>query len=133
MDYTKEQLSDQIGAIAKEASRFMKHRPAEAEITQKGNVSNYVTETDLAVQQYLNESLKKLIPGSEVLGEENADWDRSAKHLWIVDPIDGTSNYIRDYSTHLGKLIYYRQVLIIFFPLAHYFPPNLLIVLRYYV
>ena len=106
MDYTKEQLSDQIGAIAKEASRFMKHRPAEAEITQKGNVSNYVTETDLAVQQYLNESLKKLIPGSEVLGEENADWDRSAKHLWIVDPIDGTSNYIRDLGASVISIGY---------------------------
>lgn len=106
MNHANEQLADRIGNIAKAASRLMAHRPEVGEITQKGNVSNFVTETDLAVQQYLNSALKELVPGSEVLGEENAGWDRNARKLWIVDPIDGTSNYIRDLGASVISIGY---------------------------
>ena len=89
-------LAEKVCQIAEDASALMKHRPSEEEITQKGNISNYVTATDVAVQHYLEEKLTALIEGSEVLGEESEECVPEAEAVWIVDPIDGTSNFIRD-------------------------------------
>jgi histidinol-phosphatase len=55
-----------------------------------------VTEADQAVERALRERLAKLHPGDSVLGEEFGH-HRSADSVrrWIVDPIDGTKNYVR--------------------------------------
>ena len=89
-------LAKEVCKIAEAASELMKQRPSEEEITQKGNISNYVTATDVAVQRYLEERLTDLVAGSDVLGEESAERIPETETLWIVDPIDGTSNFIRD-------------------------------------
>ncbi len=81
--------------IVRDASRLMA-RPAELGVEQKGNDSNYVTEADLAVQRYLTEKLLDLLPGSKMLGEEGEHEKPDGRLLWVVDPIDGTSNFIRD-------------------------------------
>jgi myo-inositol-1(or 4)-monophosphatase len=62
------------------------------EITFKGRI-DLVTQTDLAVERLLLESLPALVPGSTVLAEEShASLDPGAL-TWIVDPVDGTTNY----------------------------------------
>lgn len=66
------------------------------EIKQKGNSSNYVTSCDIAVESFLTEELVKLLPGSVVIGEESEVNPKEGELLWVVDPIDGTSNFIRD-------------------------------------
>ena len=64
-------------------------------ISQKGNASNYVTNADVNVQNYLIEKLQTLLPGSAVIGEEDADTFQNSEYAWVIDPIDGTSNFIR--------------------------------------
>jgi myo-inositol-1(or 4)-monophosphatase len=55
---------------------------------------NLVTEADMMAEQFLTEKLKKLVPDSLILGEEgSSEEDRSAKKLWIIDPLDGTNNF----------------------------------------
>jgi fructose-1,6-bisphosphatase/inositol monophosphatase family enzyme len=64
--------------------------------TAKGR-GNYVTETDLAVEEAVLQLLQAEYPGVAVLSEETAAavkrWDSG--WLWVVDPIDGTSNFSR--------------------------------------
>ncbi|MCA8930342.1 MAG: inositol monophosphatase [Alphaproteobacteria bacterium] len=55
---------------------------------------DFVTQADRAVERLLRERLPALLPGSEVLGEEEGG-AVAADRLWVVDPIDGTTNYIR--------------------------------------
>ena len=105
--------------IARQASNIMKNRPSGLEIEQKGNDSNYVTMADKAVQEYLEEHLTDILPGSIFLGEESNSWQHDADYVWVVDPIDGTSNFIRDLGASVisvalfckqeltGGLIYY--------------------------
>lgn len=62
---------------------------------EKESVCNIVTSADLAVQQYLNEVLCALLPGSAFFGEEGNSGDAGGEYLWIVDPIDGTMNFSR--------------------------------------
>ncbi len=56
-----------------------------------------VSAADLAVDALLRDQLTRLLPGSGWLSEETADSaDRlSRDYVWIVDPIDGTRDYIR--------------------------------------
>lgn len=84
----------QVVEIVREAGNLMMDR--HLQIYQKGNKSNYVTSCDIAVQEYLTEKLSMLLPGSLVIGEENTENPSEAELLWVVDPIDGTSNFIRD-------------------------------------
>ncbi|MCS7265508.1 MAG: hypothetical protein NZ805_11825 [Armatimonadetes bacterium] len=54
---------------------------------------SFVTEADKAVEEFLREQLAKHFRGVEVLGEEV---ESSVKHniAWVVDPIDGTANFV---------------------------------------
>lgn len=90
------ELTVQIAAIVREASKLMTDKSLKDRIEQKGNNSNYVTEADKAVQNFLAERLPTLVPGSEMLGEEGEHRQLHAENIWVVDPIDGTSNFIRN-------------------------------------
>ena len=85
---------EKVTSLVREASKLMMDRTME--ITQKGNNSNFVTSCDIAVEKFLTEGLKELLPESVVLGEESGDIPANAELLWVIDPIDGTSNFIRD-------------------------------------
>ena len=69
------------------------------EITSKEGSGEYVTQWDLAIQNMLKESLLALCPEAGFLGEEGSETPPELESGWcfIVDPIDGTSNFIRNY------------------------------------
>lgn len=71
------------------------------EIEEK-NPGDLVTVADREAEQRLSELLPPLLPGSLVMGEEcvSADPTRAAclssdQPVWVIDPIDGTSNFVR--------------------------------------
>ncbi|HEY8766806.1 MAG TPA: inositol monophosphatase [Dehalococcoidia bacterium] len=70
------------------------------EKTVKGR-GNYVTDTDLAAEEAALQLLRAEYPEFGVLSEETADtvgnWERG--WLWVVDPLDGTSNFARGIPT----------------------------------
>lgn len=65
-------------------------------IKDKGSVENIVTSADLENEGFLKERLTAILPGSAFMGEEGdeASLD-SSEWVWIVDPIDGTTNFSR--------------------------------------
>ncbi len=63
-------------------------------ITLKEGHANFVTEADQKTQDYLQTELLKLLPGSVMYGEEKENAPLSDEPTWVVDPIDGTLNYI---------------------------------------
>ena len=78
-------------------------KPQDVSVTQKGNASNFVTSADLQVQEFLKSQLLELLPGSVFVGEEEDVAEilleggaTSVEYIWVVDPIDGTSNFIRE-------------------------------------
>lgn len=64
-------------------------------ITQKG-YRDFVSEADFASQKVIFDFISKRFPDHEFLSEE-ADFSQSYSSpvLWVIDPIDGTTNYIR--------------------------------------
>jgi len=65
--------------------------------TWNKNDSSPVTEADLAIDLHLQKNLKKLFPEDAILSEEAEDnTDRKSSDLcWIIDPIDGTKEFIK--------------------------------------
>ncbi len=65
-------------------------------IMDKGSVENIVTSADLENEGFLKERLTALLPGSAFIGEEGDEASLSdTEWVWIVDPIDGTTNFSR--------------------------------------
>lgn len=65
-------------------------------VTDKGSRENLVTSMDVENERFLKDELTKLIPGSVFIGEEGDDRTIPDKgYAWIVDPIDGTTNFSR--------------------------------------
>ena len=64
------------------------------DIAMKGTI-NLVTETDLAAESAILASLTKDAPGIPVMAEESESTHRltDARPIWIVDPLDGTTNF----------------------------------------
>lgn len=55
--------------------------------------SNLLTKADLESQQTVLSLLKRSFPGHDYLAEEEARKDTGSRYLWILDPLDGTTNY----------------------------------------
>lgn len=68
-----------------------------SEIDQKEGHANFVTNIDREVEEFLQEKLLSLIPGSRMIGEEKENEPLTDDPTWIIDPVDGTTNLIHDY------------------------------------
>jgi len=81
--------------IVKEAGGMFKNR--NFIVKQKGSASDKVTSMDIAVEKFLKGQLTQLIKNSGFMGEESDDHEIDNDYVWIVDPIDGTTNFVRDF------------------------------------
>ena len=67
----------------------------ELQVSRKGSASDFVTAADLKAEQFLFEALTKARPGYSFIGEERGLVEGTDKtHTWIVDPLDGTTNFL---------------------------------------
>ncbi len=91
------ELADEIAAITREAGRRALARFRTDFARWEKVPGSPVCEVDLEVDQLLKERLGALLPDAGWLSEETADNpDRlSRERIWVVDPIDGTRDYIR--------------------------------------
>lgn len=86
------------------------------QIFNKEGRGEYVTQWDIKIQNMLEEGLKKICPEAGFLGEEGGTAGPELESGWcfIVDPIDGTNNFIRSYChsaisvalSHKGEVLY---------------------------
>ena len=83
--------------IVKDASIIMLEDQSFS-VDEKDGITNIVTTNDVRVQEYLQKELSSLLPNSSFFCEENGVKDLSKDYVWIIDPIDGTTNYARHIS-----------------------------------
>jgi myo-inositol-1(or 4)-monophosphatase len=65
--------------------------------------NNFVTDIDQAAEQAIIETLLKAYPDHAVLGEEagpSKNLNDESEYVWIIDPIDGTTNFIHGYPNY---------------------------------
>ena len=93
-------IIDEIINTAKEAGQIMMSADPSTVIEKSGH-ANYCTETDEKIQAFLIEKLAQIIPEASFLGEEDGHDVFTSKmsrgYCFVIDPIDGTSNFIYAY------------------------------------
>jgi myo-inositol-1(or 4)-monophosphatase len=65
-------------------------------VEYKGSV-NLVTEADRASERLLVDLLGRLLPEASILAEEGSGVERASELRWVVDPLDGTTNFAHGY------------------------------------
>ena len=75
-------------------------RPRASEWTEKGR-HDFVTVVDRTAEQMIAETLLSAVPGSQIIGEElTPDVTLRAEVTWVVDPLDGTTNFLHGYPQY---------------------------------
>lgn len=71
----------------------------------KTNESNLVTDIDKASEKLIKDFIQKKYPSHSILAEESGRLKKDSDYLWVVDPIDGTTNFAHGlpiFSVSLG-------------------------------
>jgi myo-inositol-1(or 4)-monophosphatase len=80
-------------ATARESGRLLRDRlGTRLEVSHKG-IINLVTDVDLASEQLIREAIATHYPRHQILAEEGGLAESSSEYRWIVDPLDGTTNF----------------------------------------
>lgn len=86
----------EIEAIAGEAGSFIMSEAQAFDIgtAERKGFNDFVTHVDRGAEKMLVERLGKLIPEAGFLVEENTSSKKGRRYTWVVDPLDGTTNFI---------------------------------------
>lgn len=80
--------------IAKKAGELLMSRPTNFELDQKSGVLDFATQMDHESEKLIVASILQARPDDSIIGEEGSDRTGSSGYTWVIDPIDGTVNYL---------------------------------------
>ncbi len=106
-----ENLLDVAVAAAKEAGDFI-HKSSQnlsnLKVEQK-SLHDYVSEVDRGAESIIRRHISDAFPDHSILGEEyGASTHTSSDYQWVIDPLDGTTNFLRGiphYAVSIAVLI----------------------------
>jgi myo-inositol-1(or 4)-monophosphatase len=99
-------MNNQLLNTAREAAwagvRVLSQLWNQAHHIEEKSKNDFVTEADKASEKAILSEIQSRYPDHLILAEESAkDWNKEAlysdEHLWVVDPLDGTSNFIHGF------------------------------------
>lgn len=95
--------------IVKNTKELFLDRERSSQIREKG-LADFVTQVDIQVQEQVKKALYERYPQIQFLGEEkdNSEVD-FGKDVWILDPVDGTTNLIHDFRNSTLSLALYQK------------------------
>jgi myo-inositol-1(or 4)-monophosphatase len=85
--------------VAVEAARragafLLERRGAAVRVSIKSSPINLVTDIDRGAEALVVETIHRHFPDHSILAEEGGALARSPSHRWVVDPLDGTTNFV---------------------------------------
>lgn len=95
MEFTLTAIDAPAQAIIRTVGEFGKNQFvnfSDASIQYKGK-NNLVSYVDIESERMLREQLGRLLPGSGFIGEEEGADAQEVPYMWVIDPVDGTTNY----------------------------------------
>lgn len=92
-------MLERIVAAVKKAGEIYKSAGADKGVEEKGSAVNLVTKYDKMIQDFLVDELLKIVPDAHFLDEEGeGDNKLTDGYCFIIDPIDGTTNFIKGFQ-----------------------------------
>jgi len=81
------------------------HYEKGVEIRHKGEI-DIVTEVDIACQTRIIQLIEERFPEDDIISEEKTNYYEGTKNRWIIDPLDGTTNYAHGYPFFCTSIAY---------------------------
>lgn len=82
---------------------------ASLSIVSKGH-NDFATQVDKAAEEIIIETIHKAYPDHAILGEESGYTKAAqADHLWIIDPLDGTTNFLHGFPQYCVSIAFQHQ------------------------
>ena len=102
-------LCNEIEDAAKTAAEFILRESDVFDINkiESKGLNNFVSYVDKGSEKMLIERLGRLIPEAGFIAEEGTSEKRGAKYNWIIDPLDGTTNFlhgVRPFAISIGLM-----------------------------
>jgi myo-inositol-1(or 4)-monophosphatase len=89
------QAAYNAGSLIQQESRNLEH----LRIERKGH-NDFVSEVDKNAEQIIINTILKAFPTNNILGEEQGFIDNGSNVTWIIDPLDGTTNYLHGHPQY---------------------------------
>lgn len=91
-------LTAKVCEIARAAGGFLKEerKNFHREVVEEKHAHDYVSYVDKESEKRVVADLKALLPEAGFIVEEGSATYRDEPYCWVVDPLDGTTNYIHD-------------------------------------
>ncbi len=83
--------------VARDAGRLLLQRYQTGFSIQNKGIVNLVTDVDIAAENLIVSRIRQAFPDHSILAEENHNDPKEAEICWIIDPLDGTTNYAHGY------------------------------------
>lgn len=85
--------------LVREAGRLAQRmRTGGIDAEQKTSVSDLVTAADKAAERLIVERLRAERPDDAIVGEEGTDHPGTSGRAWVIDPVDGTYNFVHGFT-----------------------------------
>lgn len=102
-------LCAEIEAAARMAGEFIRNESLVFDIddTETKGLNNFVTYVDKGSEKMLIEKLAPLIPEAGFIAEEGTSVKKGDKYNWVIDPLDGTTNFlhgVHPYAVSIGLM-----------------------------
>ncbi|MFC3932734.1 inositol monophosphatase family protein [Streptococcus dentapri] len=97
--------------LIRQAAVYVRQRMTEdLQIEQKSQFDDLVTNIDKDSQDFMVEAIQKAYPDDNILGEESELYaDLKDGHVWVLDPIDGTVNFVAQGRDFAIMIAYYED------------------------
>ncbi|MCL5268714.1 MAG: inositol monophosphatase [Bacteroidetes bacterium] len=94
-------MIEKLIEIAKDAGKFLKENEGKiSEIKEKGSFTNLVTDIDKGSEKKIKSFVENNFPGHGVLAEESGISSPASEYRWIIDPLDGTTNFTHAFPVY---------------------------------
>jgi myo-inositol-1(or 4)-monophosphatase len=92
-------LARELAGLARQAAQsagalLRDERPVELQVSAKSSPTDVVTQMDRAAEEHLAALILAARPSDGILGEEGGERPGTSGVRWVVDPLDGTTNYL---------------------------------------
>ena len=88
------ELQNLAEKIAREAGELLIDRPKKFMLDEKSGALDFATQMDHKSEALITERIRSARPNDGLLGEEGASRESKSGYTWVIDPIDGTVNYL---------------------------------------
>jgi myo-inositol-1(or 4)-monophosphatase len=106
---TSTKLEHAALSAARAAGRVHLRRLSRIRVTRKTNAIDLVTEADHESEHAVIRTLSRAFPGHAILAEESGANARTSEHRWIIDPLDGTTNFAHGFPQFCVSIAYERR------------------------